>query len=69
MKCCWKEINDINFISKTSNCCIQSQDYNENYYIDCRVKFGVPLDQVCKRDIPGPLLVSSQVKYDWTIPF
>ena len=22
-----------------------------------RVKFGVPLDQVCKRDIPGPLLV------------
>ena len=23
-----------------------------------RVKFGVPLDQVCKRDIPGPLLVS-----------
>jgi hypothetical protein len=22
-----------------------------------KVKFGVPLDQVCKRDIPGPLLV------------
>ncbi len=27
-------------------------------YRDCRVKFGVPLEQVCKRDIPGPLLVS-----------
>ena len=25
-----------------------------------RVKFGVPLDQVCKKDIPGPLLVSFQ---------
>jgi hypothetical protein len=23
------------------------------------VKFGVPLDEVCKNDIPGPLLVSS----------
>lgn len=22
-----------------------------------RVKFGVPLEQVCKNDIPGPLLV------------
>merc|ERR1719219_2322143 len=22
-----------------------------------KVKFGVPLDQVCKKDIPGPLLV------------
>ncbi len=28
-------------------------------YSFCRVKFGVPLDQVCKRDIPGPLLVRS----------
>ena len=62
MECCWNEKNDINFISKSSNCCIQSQDYNETCYIDCRVKFGVPLDQVCKRDIPGPLLVSSKVK-------
>jgi hypothetical protein len=26
-----------------------------------RVKFGVPLDMVCKKDIPGPLLVSSPV--------
>ena len=24
-----------------------------------RVKFGVPFDQICKPDIPGPLLVSS----------
>jgi hypothetical protein len=24
-----------------------------------RVKFGVPLDEVCKNDIPGPLLVSN----------
>ena len=23
-----------------------------------RVKFGVPLEQVCKSDLPGPLLVS-----------
>lgn len=23
-----------------------------------KVKFGVPLDEVCKNDIPGPLLVS-----------
>lgn len=26
-----------------------------------RVKFGVPLDEVCKSDIPGPLLVSDSV--------
>ena len=25
-----------------------------------RVKFGVSLDQVCRPDLPGPLLVSSQ---------
>jgi len=24
----------------------------------CRVKFGVIIDEVCKNDIPGPLLVS-----------
>lgn len=27
-------------------------------FVFCRVKFGVPLDEVCKNDIPGPLLVS-----------
>lgn len=26
-------------------------------YFYFRVKFGVPLDEVCKNDIPGPLLV------------
>ena len=31
---------------------------NSRRYSFCRVKFGVPLEQVCKRDIPGPLLVS-----------
>lgn len=25
-----------------------------------KVKFGVPLEDVCKNDIPGPLLVSKQ---------
>jgi len=25
-----------------------------------RVKFGVPLDEVCKNDIPGPLLVRDE---------
>ena len=25
-----------------------------------RVKFGVPLEQVCRPDLPGPLLVSEQ---------
>ena len=26
-----------------------------------RVKFGAPLDQVCKPDLPGPLLVSTTI--------
>ena len=42
------------------SCCLRTNPtpyYNANYAI-CRVKFGVPLEQVCKRDIPGPLLVS-----------
>ena len=30
---------------------------SDRSYSFCRVKFGVPLDQVCKKDIPGPLLV------------
>ncbi|XP_076052993.1 uncharacterized protein LOC143032326 isoform X7 [Oratosquilla oratoria] len=34
--------------------CIQ---HYPNYWIIGRVKFGVPLEQVCKNDIPGPLLV------------
>lgn len=29
-----------------------------------KVKFGVPLEEVCKNDIPGPLLVSkSNITY------
>jgi len=28
-----------------------------------KVKFGVPLEEVCKNDIPGPLLVSFSVFY------
>ena len=50
-------------------CCFPNQDFCPSYpgpvkkknrrYSFCRVKFGVPLEQVCKRDIPGPLLVSS----------
>jgi hypothetical protein len=27
-----------------------------------RVKFGVPIDQVCRNDIPGPLLVRDREK-------
>jgi hypothetical protein len=45
-------------------CCFQSATTRrarnvkfKSQYI-CRVKFGVPLEQVCKRAIPGPLLVS-----------
>ena len=29
--------------------------------MSCRVKFGVPFDQICKPDIPGPLLVKSNL--------
>nr|CAD7445492.1 unnamed protein product [Timema bartmani] len=29
-----------------------------------KVKFGVPLDEVCKQDIPGPLLVSRYINLD-----
>lgn len=39
--------------------CCHYLDPHQFYTHDIfRVKFGVPLDQVCKRDIPGPLLVS-----------
>ncbi len=42
-------------------CCRpRNHPYYTNHAI-CRVKFGVPLDQVCKnsmQDIPGPLLVT-----------
>lgn len=37
-------------------CCYNSVQFRR--YDLCRVKFGVPLDHVCKKDIPGPLLVS-----------
>lgn len=30
-----------------------------------KVKFGVPLEEVCKNDIPGPLLVSIFKYYNW----
>ena len=36
------------------DCCLDPRTHTYNIF---RVKFGVPLDQVCKRDIPGPLLV------------
>lgn len=29
----------------------------------CRVKFGIPLEDVCKNDIPGPLLVSLTILF------
>ncbi len=46
------------------DCCLHyhSPKANRRRYRSCRVKFGVPLDQVCKRDIPGPLLVSNQTQ-------
>ena len=39
-------------------CCYNTNPLQFRRYDLCRVKFGVPLDQVCKKDIPGPLLVS-----------
>ncbi len=39
-------------------CCRPRSNPYYRSYAFCRVKFGVPLEQVCKRDIPGPLLVS-----------
>ena len=39
-------------------CCYSTNPLQFRRYDLCRVKFGVPLDQVCKKDIPGPLLVS-----------
>ncbi|XP_071743046.1 uncharacterized protein [Lepeophtheirus salmonis] len=38
-------------------CCVFPDYTLRRRYSCCRVKFGVPLDQVCKKDIPGPLLV------------
>ena len=59
--------NDCTAAVSKMNCLCH--DSGENYYYVsnrtysfCRVKFGVPLDQVCKRDIPGPLLVSLKGK-------
>ena len=39
------------------DCCANSRLYKIPS-ID-RVKFGVPLEEVCQKDIPGPLLVSN----------
>ena len=39
-------------------CCINSPRIYKFPSID-RVKFGVPLEEVCQKDIPGPLLVST----------
>jgi len=36
------------------------------YFFFCRVKFGAPLNEVCKNDIPGPLLVNNN---KWNRPF
>ena len=61
MECCWQEQKtSYSFLRCDINCC-KNVDAKKRLYRDCRVKFGVPLDQVCKRDIPGPLLVSLTV--------
>ena len=62
MECCCMENNDSkNCLTYDSNCCQNNTIIKKRRYPDCRVKFGVPLDQVCKRDIPGPLLVSALI--------
>ena len=48
-------------------CCYNSVQFRR--YDLCRVKFGVPLDQVCKKDIPGPLLVSYLFTFLFTYIF
>ncbi|XP_071743045.1 uncharacterized protein [Lepeophtheirus salmonis] len=44
-------------LSTDMACCVFPDYTLRRRYSCCRVKFGVPLDQVCKKDIPGPLLV------------
>ena len=63
MECCCMENNDSNYcFTYDSSCCQNKATITKKCrYPDCRVKFGVPLDQVCKRDIPGPLLVSALI--------
>ena len=64
MECCCMENKDSNyfFTYDDSSCCQnKTTTIKKRRYPDCRVKFGVPLDQVCKRDIPGPLLVSALI--------
>ena len=61
MNCCLIEQYDTNYLPHNNiKCCHNKNIFvKKRCYRDCRVKFGVPLDQVCKRDIPGPLLVSA----------
>ena len=60
MPCLRLDCDVFTFGFNTMDCCWSrsSPKPNRRRYRDCRVKFGVPLDQVCKKDIPGPLLVS-----------
>ena len=56
-------MSDVNYgisnVGTVMTSCAGSQHQLGQYHAKLeRVKFGVPLDQVCRPDLPGPLLVS-----------
>ena len=60
-------MSDVNYgisnVGTVMTSCAGSQHQLGQYHAKLdRVKFGVPLDQVCRPDLPGPLLVSSRTR-------
>ena len=59
----WRAImSDVNYgisnVGTVMTSCAGSQHLTPSYHAKLeRVKFGVPLDQVCRPDLPGPLLL------------
>ena len=59
----WRAImSDVNYgisnVGTVMTSCAGSQHLTPYHAKLERVKFGVPLEQVCRPDLPGPLLVS-----------
>ena len=59
----WRAImSDVNYgisnVGTVMTSCAGTQHITPYHAKLDRVKFGVPLDQVCRPDLPGPLLVS-----------
>ena len=55
-------MSDVNYgisnVGTVMTSCAGSQHLTPSYHAKLeRVKFGVPLDQVCRPDLPGPLLL------------